>query len=430
MKKFFIILFIFSIFGAYYSLSPLRVEIGGEKKVFFHKQTVEDYLKTKNLIVKKQQFLFKNIEHSFVETTNLENLAEAKIDIEKITSKVFSFLIKIKSMFFITSEIPLFIGINNESLKRNIDKISSKLYVEGKPAEILTKNSIEQIFPETSALTVDKEKLYQKVRENISNNIFEVSVDIIESLPATSIKSYLENNNIKVKLAEYSTIFNPDNPNRVINLQTAADSINRILLAPGVIFSFNEFVGKRTYEAGYIDAPVIVAGKLVDGIAGGICQITSTLYNAVLLSGLEIVERHPHSIFDYEWAYTPPGLDSAVAYPYLDFKFKNNLSQKIFITVEIKGDRAVVEVFGEQKLPYEIELVSGNPVIVEFETVYKYSDKIKEGKEIIERPGVHGYIVESFRIFNNIDGTNRREFLKKDTYRKYDKIVTVGKSKL
>ena len=122
-------------------------------------------------------------------------------------------------------------------------------------------------------------------------------------------------------LGRYKTSFNPGEKNRTINLKLAAAAINGQVIQPGKTFSFNKTVGPRTRERGYLEATIFVGGKKEQGLGGGICQVSSTLYNAVLNSKLKVVERHTHSL---PVTYVPTGKDATVSYGYLDFRFQNN----------------------------------------------------------------------------------------------------------
>lgn len=115
--------------------------------------------------------------------------------------------------------------------------------------------------------------------------------------------------------------------NRATNIILATTSLNNYLLLPGEIFSFNAANGPRTAERGYRPAPVIVGHTVVPGLGGGVCQVSTTLYNAVLQANLEVVERYPHS---QPIGYVPPGMDATVA-DTLDFRFRNNTDNLIMI---------------------------------------------------------------------------------------------------
>lgn len=138
-----------------------------------------------------------------------------------------------------------------------------------------------------------------------------------------------------ILLSQYTTYFDPSQVNRTENLRLATMAINDKLLAPGALFSFNAVVGERTAEAGYKEALVIEGDAFTPGLGGGVCQVSSTLYNAVMAADLKVVERHTHSL---PVSYVPEGKDATVAWPVLDFKFRNNTKDYLSIRGTIKDN--------------------------------------------------------------------------------------------
>ncbi|MGN0150490.1 MAG: VanW family protein, partial [Clostridia bacterium] len=144
-------------------------------------------------------------------------------------------------------------------------------------------------------------------------------------------------------MASYSTSYGSSTANRASNVARAASLINGKVLAPGEVFSFNSTVGKRTVANGFSTAPEYVNGKTVDGIGGGTCQVSSTLYNAVLYSDLDIVSRTNHM---FTVSYVPNGQDATVADGGPDFKFKNNTDYPIKISAYTGGGKITVSIIG------------------------------------------------------------------------------------
>lgn len=134
-------------------------------------------------------------------------------------------------------------------------------------------------------------------------------------------------------------------PGRVNNIRLSLAAINNTIVFPGEVFSFNEVVGERTPEKGYKPAPVIYGESVADGVGGGICQTSTTLYNAVRRAELEIVERRMHSIAP---SYIRHGMDATVAWPHTDFKFRNNSEYPIIVKGEIQGWRVRVWIVGRK----------------------------------------------------------------------------------
>ncbi len=148
-------------------------------------------------------------------------------------------------------------------------------------------------------------------------------------------------------LAAFSTDLGGSSENRVHNVRLAAAAFNGMVVKPGQVVSFNETVGERTYERGYKDAPDIMADASMEEVpGGGVCQTASTLYNAVLLAGLEVIEsaRHPYPI-----PYVDKGLDAAVNMPspYIDLKFKNNKTYPVYIHTYYEDNQIHFEIYGE-----------------------------------------------------------------------------------
>jgi len=140
---------------------------------------------------------------------------------------------------------------------------------------------------------------------------------------------------VSVPIAQYSTHFDSSQINRTENIRLAAKALDGKLLAPGERFSFNESVGERTIEAGYKEAMIIVGDAFTPGLGGGVCQVSSNLYNAVNLAHLEILERHRHSL---PVDYVPPGQDATVSFPIVDFKFRNSTDAYLLIRSFVEGN--------------------------------------------------------------------------------------------
>jgi vancomycin resistance protein YoaR len=154
--------------------------------------------------------------------------------------------------------------------------------------------------------------------------------------------------NIRTKMiGYYATYYNSRNTQRSHNISLATDAINNHVVFPGEIFSFNQTVGMRTKEKGYLPAPIIVRGELSEGIGGGICQVSSTLFNAVDRSGLHILKRYSHS---KRVPYVPPGRDATVSWYGPDFTFKNTYNQPILIRAKAQSGVMAVTMFSSDEV--------------------------------------------------------------------------------
>jgi len=127
--------------------------------------------------------------------------------------------------------------------------------------------------------------------------------------------------------------------NRTINLEIASQTLDGTVVMPGAVFSFNDIIGRATAEKGYRPAKIFIDGREEEGLGGGICQLSSALYNAAAWAGLDIVERHPHS---REVDYVPKGRDAATAYGGVDFRFRNTTTLPIFVTALMQNGVLIV----------------------------------------------------------------------------------------
>ncbi|MBS4192124.1 VanW family protein [Bacillus sp. FJAT-49705] len=162
---------------------------------------------------------------------------------------------------------------------------------------------------------------------------------------------------IRVKqIGQYVTYYNENNKARSHNISLATEAINNYVLFPGETFSFNRIVGKRTKERGYMRAPVIVRGELAEDIGGGICQVSSTLFNAADRAGLVMIERYSHS---KKVPYVPPGRDATVSWYGPDFSFKNKYSFPLLIRAKAIGGQMIIRIFSSDEIDYEPRFVPG-----------------------------------------------------------------------
>lgn len=156
------------------------------------------------------------------------------------------------------------------------------------------------------------------------------------------------------RIGRYATSFNVGNKSRTHNIRLAVNAINNTVVFPSETFSFNKVVGKRTEKRGYLKAPVIVKGELSEDFGGGICQVSSTLFNAVDNAGLQIVQRFSHS---REVPYIPPGRDATVSWYGPDFAFKNNYNQPILLQAKTLGKQLIIKVFSSEVINYKPRIV-------------------------------------------------------------------------
>ncbi len=226
------------------------------------------------------------------------------------------------------------------------------------------------------------------------------------------------------ELGKFSTKYMTSNVPRSANVELAAKFINNTILLPGEEFSYNTVVGKRTSERGFRAASVYENNKMVDGLGGGICQTSSTLYGAVLYADLEVVERHEHSL---EVTYAPLGMDATVAYGTLDFRFKNNTDAPLKITSTWGGGTVAVKILGtkankNRKVDIKTQTISSTPYgVTEIQ-----DETLPAGKTVVDAPGFKGVVVDTYKIIYENGKEISNEYLHRSRYTMVNKVVRVG----
>ena len=233
----------------------------------------------------------------------------------------------------------------------NLDNIYSEIHKE--PVNAYYTQNPFSVFPSENG--VDFAISLDEAKQSLNSDSNECTIPLKVLYPSVTT-NMIGTEAFPDLLSEFSTNYSVSNKNRTTNLILASNKINGTVVMPGETFSYNKVVGARTIAAGYKEAPIYVSGKVVDGLGGGICQITTTLYNAVLLSNLEIVERSNHQFVP---SYANASRDATVVYGAIDFKFKNNREYPIKITCSVSKGIANFKIWGlKSDNDYEVVLSS------------------------------------------------------------------------
>lgn len=230
-------------------------------------------------------------------------------------------------------------GLSEEKVREIIKKYESNINTNPRNASI--EPEVWEIVPEAPGKKVNAEKTMEAVMNSKEGEKVNLVVeDIKPEVTTERLKGEI------VEISSFSTTLLDSQANRVDNIEIAANSINCEKIMPGEEFSFNGVLGKRTGAKGYKKAPIIIktedGPKKGYGVGGGICQLSTTIYNAALKANLEITERHSHS---KKVNYVPEGKDATVAYGSMDFKFKNNRQYPIIIKVELSNKTLTVKIY-------------------------------------------------------------------------------------
>jgi vancomycin resistance protein VanW len=229
----------------------------------------------------------------------------------------------------------------------------------------------------------------------------------------------------EVELAGYATNLKGRTLSQRHNARLAAEALDGKVIPPGAVFSFNRTVKSWSLDQGYLKAPVSYDGELVRAYGGGVCQTSTTLYNAALLAGLPIVERHSHVFAPH---YVPPGRDAAVAQYTVDLRFRNPYSWPLRIHAAAGNDRLDIRLYGAERPANTVQIAANvlSATSPDRLTRVVYRPGSGAGRAYIRNPGATGYRVVTYRIFSRGGREIRRERLADDTYEAMNRIVQLS----
>lgn len=225
-------------------------------------------------------------------------------------------------------------------------------------------------------------------------------------------------------LGSYSTKYDGGNSDRTTNLRLAVGKLNGTVVNPGQTFSYNATLGERSIAAGYKEAKVYQGGKVVDGIGGGICQISSTLYNAVVYANLEVVSRRNHGFMT---SYASAGRDATVVYGAIDFKFKNTRKYPIKIVGSVKNGIAKIDIYGVKEDPeYKVEFQTSVTDTIPYTVTYIDDETLPVGKEVVEQKGANGCKSVTYKVLYLNGAAVSKKMLSSDRYNAMERVIRRG----
>ena len=299
----------------------------------------------------------------------------------------------------------------------DIDKIHEEIYCEPQNASV-TKNPYKISAEKNGidfAISIDEAK-----ELGLNKEVSEIYIPLKYTKPEITI-SDLGEDIFETKLGTSTTIYDSTNINRSTNINIACEKINGTVLEPGETFSFNKTVGERTTKNGFKEALIYNGGEVDYGLGGGICQISSTLYNAVLNANLDIVERKNHSM---TVSYLPIGQDASVSYGSVDFKFTNSRTYPIKIVATANTGVITISILGVlEDQEYVVTLETEILETTDYKTTYEYSSSVPVGKEEIKQVGKNGYKCSTYKILSLGEKEISRTLLSTDTYKSQKEII-------
>ncbi len=304
----------------------------------------------------------------------------------------------------------------------NLQKIHEEIYKE--PQDAYVQKNPTVVHPEVNG--IDFKISVEEAEELLKEDKEEYTIPLKITKPKKTINN-LGEEAFPDLLATFSTRFDGSNYNRNTNIKLAAKKVNGTVILPGEKFSFNTIVGSRTIEAGFKEGTAYVGGKVVPDVGGGVCQVSSTIYNTALLANMQIVERSNHM---FTTGYVAASRDATVYYGSLDFVFKNSRKYPIKMVASANGGVCKVSIYGiKEDKEYEVIIQSKITSYINPTTIYKEDPTLEEGKEIVEQTAITGCRSEGYKILKLNGKIVSQTLLSKDTYKSRNKIVRRGTKK-
>lgn len=357
----------------------------------------------------------------YIEKNNLiivKGKAGYIIKTEELKEKIYEQISNIHTNYQ-TIEIPV---EYKEPEPINLQKIHEEIYKE--PQDAYVQKNPTVVHPEVNG--VDFKISVEEAEELLKEDKEEYTIPLKITKPKKTINN-LGEEAFPDLLATFSTRFDGSNYNRNTNIKLAAKKVNGTVILPGEKFSFNTIVGSRTIEAGFKEGTAYVGGKVVPDVGGGVCQVSSTIYNTALLANMQIVERSNHM---FTTGYVAASRDATVYYGSLDFVFKNSRKYPIKMVASANGGVCKVSIYGiKEEKEYEVIIQSKITSYINPTTIYKEDPTLEEGKEIVEQTAIIGCRSEGYKILKLNGKIVSQTLLSKDTYKSRNKIVRRGTKK-
>ncbi|MFZ5651717.1 MAG: VanW family protein [Bacillota bacterium] len=321
----------------------------------------------------------------------------------------------------VNTDIALPLKFDQEALKNQLAVINGQHSVNSRNARLVVEGSKVRLVPGLDGHEMDISGTVERISSLRAGMELKATAVFRAVSPGINDKDL---SGLTDVLGECVTRFEAGSAARANNITLAAGKIDGVLVKPAEVFSFNSVLGAVDEKNGYLKAPVISDGQLVDDFGGGICQVSTTLYGAALLSGFEIVERYPHS---KPVKYVPPGLDVTVSEGQKDFRFKNNLDRAVYIhsTTGPEDGYVKVVIIGKKqgntvyRIDSEVRAVSPGIVL-------RGSQSLLRGETVVASEGSPGYEALIYRVSVTEGGEEKREFISRDYYSPDPKILDVG----
>ncbi len=412
--------------------------------------------RNKNIIKNNYEILQANLLNKEIKLNYKINEEETNKILENIESNMEDVVIQ-SSYYIEENELTITSGKDGlkivkeetiENIRKNIENRligDEKIEVEiitktAQPEEINIEEIRDKIYkePKDAYYTEEPFKIYPEVDGVDFNITIEEAKNLIKEkkeeykIPLKITKPEITTNQISTSvfpnvISTFTTKYDASATNRSTNISLVASTINGKVLLPGETFSFNTIVGNTTKEKGYKLATSYINGKMAQDYGGGVCQVNTTLYNAVLRANLEVLERRNHS---YIVSYVDIGTDATIAYPTTDFKFKNNRNYAVKIVASAKNGILKIDILGvKEETEYEVLIESEITQVIPYTTKTIKNNQLPQGTQKVIVKGVNGYKSKTYKILKLNGAIISRTVISEDTYKPMTREVEIGTKK-
>ena len=346
---------------------------------------------------------------------------------ETVASSVTPFEYRYQHLYHtVTSPVRLYTTVtySAEKLWELVRIIETRINRDAVDAQVATFDFSTRSFTFTEdrqGAKLDADDLYRKIADALDRQQYTGTVSV-SSQPLMPKVTRAELMNSFSRISTYTTATTSD-ANRNNNINLAAQAVTGTAVMPGETFSFNQATGQRTLEKGYLPAPAIAGGTTVDEIGGGVCQVSSTLFNAAAMADLTILSRSPHT---WPSNYVEKGRDATVNWPNLDFTFRNDKETPVFIVAYYQQRQCTVEIYGASLgAGVSIDLITQLTAQIDppQEPLYENNPLLPAGTVQEKKKARTGYVVETYKVYRQNGAETRREWLCTSTYPMIQQVI-------
>ena len=347
---------------------------------------------------------------------------------DTIGSTVTPFEYRYAHLYHTVKEAPVYlyttVTYDSQKLRELVRVIENRINREAEDAQVATFDFSTRSFTftqERQGARLDADALYHKIADTLDKKEYTGAIQVF-SEPITPKVTRVELMNSFALVSTYTTTTTSD-ANRNNNINLAANAVSGTVVMPGETFSFNQATGQRTLEKGYLPAAAIAGGTTVDEVGGGVCQVSSTLFNAAAMADLTILSRSPHT---WPSNYVDKGRDATVNWPNLDFSFRNDKATPIFIVAYYSQRQCTVEIYGASigagmNIQLSTKLISTTEPPAE--PVYENNPLLAPGTVQEKKKARTGYVVETYKVYFQNGVETRRDLLCTSNYQMIQQVI-------